>query len=488
MITLPLFLVDIDFSKPLIWNGNSLEISSFSYQEINTRIKNLKLNRTKLSVSIQKVRLDLGQIRKFDIFKTEYAVRFVEKEILTLLPFISYLEGSVSNIDVRVKNYLSLLDNISTLYNKFKGEGDPIIADIESGTGKLVVFKKRMALITPVISSVEAKAITLEAKLKKLDRRLRTCNNELHALNNSIENISEINFSLTRVETELEILQVLIKSKLLKNKTNLDYLSSKLCDLSLAFLLLYDSLATIISDLQKSYTDSLKMAEVLATNSKSIETISVSLNELKIFYIDADNRLKSIENYLTSFIIGGDNIYLDFGVDYTVVHATPPRFPPCLDPDPCPKGPIVIHTTAPPTIPPVTEKPTKKPKIPLSSVPPPVGLSVCNAQSTDYLGCFVLYFSVDYNPIYEANVSSELGTFQVIDNQIFFLECYADEEGQAEAYTLADTAFTNANVTLDKLKLLYSETPDLIYPIVQAVEITDRTKCSQLDTTYIYEA
>jgi hypothetical protein len=75
MITIPLYLVNLDLTKPIVWNGSKLELSNYTYTELNTRIANLKQNRVQLSTYIQKIRLDLGQVRKFDFFNIEDNIR-----------------------------------------------------------------------------------------------------------------------------------------------------------------------------------------------------------------------------------------------------------------------------------------------------------------------------------------------------------------------------------------------------------------------------
>ena len=93
MITIPLYLVDIDFTRPLVWNGKSLELADVTYDELNQRIANLKKNRLQLNANIQRIRLDLGQIRKFDLFDIESKVRLLEKQALKLIPLVRILKS-----------------------------------------------------------------------------------------------------------------------------------------------------------------------------------------------------------------------------------------------------------------------------------------------------------------------------------------------------------------------------------------------------------
>jgi hypothetical protein len=49
------------------------------------------------------------------------------------------------------------------------------------------------------------------------------------------------------------------------------------------------------------------------TSSLGLARLSENIGILKAFYLDADEKVRAIESYLSSFIIGGDNVHLDFG-------------------------------------------------------------------------------------------------------------------------------------------------------------------------------
>lgn len=359
MIQIPLHLTTLDFDRPLIWNGRSLSVAEFTYSELEERIANLKRNRASVATLISKVRIDLGQIRKFDFFDIEANVRSVEKDLLTLIPFVEYANRNRENVDIRVNAYHDLLKLISTLYNKYKGEAEPLLNSVKANEAKVVVLRKRVQLMTGSIQSMTMQESRVKSKLRQIDGRLRGLDRKISTLFADLMALQQGTYELSGVQSELENYQELLEQKLFRTRDDLEALVKRVADLNIAVAALVADLRDIVQRVIILQNKGLELDDNLGRAGQSLNQISSNLVVLSDFFVVAQAKVDAIENYLSTFIIGGDNVYLDFGVDHTIVHAVPPPMPPCPDPEPCPAGiPLVIDvpTPAPPVVP--TSAPT----------------------------------------------------------------------------------------------------------------------------------
>ena len=496
MITIPLYLVDIDFTRPLVWNGKSLELADVTYDELNQRIANLKKNRLQLSANIQKIRLDLGQIRKFDLFDIESKIRLLEKQALKLIPLVQYAQNSSINLSVRTESYKELLDLISNLYDKFKGVGDPILAQIDSNSGQIAVFKKKLNLLNPTVIGLNTKGEQLESRLYRIDTMARKLTSQLSDVYNDINMITDNNFQLSKVQAEIENNISIVQSKSKQNTDNIEYVSAKLCDFILKFNQLIIEMDGVLKDMDQIIRDSEFLNNTVNTAKIGLNRLSDSIEILKDFYVDADEKVRAIESYLTSFIVGGDNVHLDFGTDYTIIHAIPPKAPLCPDPEPCPKSRTPVIVTVSPTttrapIPtttsssggstttarPTTSAPATTTARPTTTTAAPKKIH-CFASDNDYVGCFVVYvirtFKSGFGPGDEYLCDHRFET-----NDIIAIECYWDTdsrvEAEADAKTTAKIWNTNG-VTNDGCNYNF-----------KVAEVQSNSKCRVMDKTDVYE-
>ena len=68
MIQIPILLTNLNFDHPIVWNGQSLEMFNLSYKQIADRVGALRLNRADLYNRIARIKMDMGKIRRIDIF------------------------------------------------------------------------------------------------------------------------------------------------------------------------------------------------------------------------------------------------------------------------------------------------------------------------------------------------------------------------------------------------------------------------------------
>ena len=475
MITIPLYLVNLDLTKPLIWNGSSIELSEYTYDEVNTRVANLKKNRLTLVTQIQKVRLDLGQVRKFDFFTVEDNIRLLEHQLLKLIPLVRYAENSSVNVTGRISAYSDLITSISDLYDKYKGLGYPIIAEITSNNTQLLVLKKRLNLLSPVVTGLESKGARLENRAYALDRYARRISKNLNDVYVDLTTLSDANFQLSKVKASIENTLSVIDVKVQLNETNTDTVYNKLCDLNLQFAQIYTDLNAMTKDLLTASNDLDYLNRSAETTNLGLARLSENLSVLKSFYEGAEEKVRAVESYLASFIIGGDNVHLDFNDGYTIVHAIPPAMPPCPDPLPCEGSltPIIVTTT---TSSPTTTT-TTLPSTNITKAPKSTTLITptrhCSAADADYLGCFVVYCSITYHTIDKASCTAPFS-----DNEILTIECYWDAESRLEALTDASNVadvWNRNNAGDTSCTVLY-----------KTVEIQDDDTCRQLYLTDIF--
>jgi hypothetical protein len=161
-----------------------------------------------------------------------------------------------------------------------------------------------------------------------LDRYARRIARNLNAVYVDITTISDANFQLSKTKASLENTLSVIDTKFQLNDSNIDSTYARLCDINLSFSTLYTELTSIIQELRVAMQDVDYLNRTAETSSLGLARLSENISILKAFYLDADEKVRAIESYLSSFIIGGDNVHLDFGTDYTVVHAIPPAMPP----------------------------------------------------------------------------------------------------------------------------------------------------------------
>jgi hypothetical protein len=459
-----------------VWNGSKLELSNYTYTELNTRIANLKQNRVQLSTYIQKIRLDLGQVRKFDFFNTEDNIRLLETQLLRLIPLVRYAESSETNINSRITAYTDLVTSITDLYDKYKGLGDPIIAEITANNNTLLVLKKRLALITPTITSLESKSVRLENRMYALDSYARRISKNLNSIYVDITTLSDANFQLSKTKASLENTLSVIDTKMQLNTSNIDSTYSRLCDINLTFSSLYTELTSVLNEMQVATQDVDYLNRTAETSNLGLARLNENISILKSFYLDADEKVRAIESYLSSFIIGGDNVRLNFGTDYTIVHAIPPAMPPCPDPEPC-EGSLtpIIVTSKPTTTTTTTALPTTnittKPSVTTTVLPK----RHCSASDADYLGCFIVYCSITYHSVVHDGCNSPFSNGEIIS-----IECYWDAESRIEAQTDAQNIADVWNRN--------NEGNTICTTLYKLVEIQDADKCREYYLTDMYIA
>ena len=355
MIQIPITLTSLDYSRPLIWNGTSLEFGALTFLELTERIQNLRKNRSATVAMVNKIKLDLGKVRRFDFFSLESNLKMIEVQLTQIIPLLTHLNYSQENMDERIRSYNSLVALINELYLKFKDAGLPILESVKAQKSKVLVLQKRLQLMSNAVESMTIQEIRMGARLRSIDGRMRGINGKLSKLFASLYVLSSGNFELSGVVAEISSYESVVRTKIDKAVLDLDELIRRVCDINIAMLQLLSELAFLELRLKSLEDRSAAMKSDLKVAETTLNKLQENLDILRDFYNVAKSKLQSIENYLATFIVGGENVYLDFGENYTVVNVIPPPMPPCLPPEPCPTSAPTPPTQAP------TQKPTAAP-------------------------------------------------------------------------------------------------------------------------------
>ena len=335
MIQIPILLTNLNFDHPIVWNGQSLEMFNLSYKQIADRVGALRLNRADLYNRIARIKMDMGKIRRIDIFDLDGTIFRLEAALRQLIPVITFLYKDQDNLNERVKIYNNLVKTINSLYEKYKDAAKPLIASVEANRAKVVTLRKRVQLISVTVESMALQQMRMKEKMQRLDGRVIDINNLISQLFVDVIVLQQGNYELGGVVSEIENYRKVIESRLTKAISDLENLITRACDLNIAVMELVAELRFIDTRIASVKNNSVILGNRLKELSTMLGQIDSTLSTLTDYYAVARTRLEAIENYLTSFIIGGENIYLDFGTDYTVIHAVPPPMPPCLEPAPC---------------------------------------------------------------------------------------------------------------------------------------------------------
>lgn len=335
MIQIPILLTNLNFDHPIVWNGQSLEMFNLSYKQIADRVGALRLNRADLYNRIARIKMDMGKIRRIDIFDLDGTIFRLEAALRQLIPTITFLYKDQDNLNERIKIYNNLVKTINSLYEKYKDAAKPLIASVEANRAKVVTLRKRVQLISVVVESMALQQMRMKEKMQRLDGRVIDINNLISQLFVDIIVLQQGNYELSGTVSEVENYRQVIEARLSKAISDLENLIARACDLNIAVMELVAELRFIDTRIASVKNNSVLLGNRLQELGTMLGQIDSTLSTLTDYYAVARTRLEAIENYLTSFIIGGDNIYLDFGTDYTIIHAVPPPMPPCLEPEPC---------------------------------------------------------------------------------------------------------------------------------------------------------
>lgn len=335
MIQIPILLTNLNFEHPIVWNGQSLEMFNLSYKQIADRVGALRLNRADLYNRIARIKMDMGKIRRIDIFDLDGTIFRLEAALRQLIPTITFLYKDQDNLNERIKIYNNLVKTINSLYEKYKDAAKPLIASVEANRAKVVTLRKRVQLISVTVESMALQQMRMKEKMQRLDGRVIDINNLISQLFVDIIVLQQGNYELSGTVSEVENYRQVIEARLAKAISDLENLIARACDLNIAVMELVAELRFIDTRIASVKNNSVLLGNRLQELSTMLGQIDSTLSTLTDYYAVARTRLEAIENYLTSFIIGGDNIYLDFGTDYTIIHAVPPPMPPCLEPEPC---------------------------------------------------------------------------------------------------------------------------------------------------------
>jgi hypothetical protein len=177
----------------------------------------------------------------------------------------------------------------------------------------------------------------MDVRLRTVDSRMRSINTKLSDLFSSLQVLTNGNFELSGVVAEISSYESVVRVKIEKARIDLEELVRRVCEINIELMAILAALAFIEDRLKSLEAKAALMDGELKTANIILTNLDDNLEILREFYATARSKLQAIENYLTSFIIGGENVYLDFGKDYTVVNVNPPEMPPCLGPAPCPE-------------------------------------------------------------------------------------------------------------------------------------------------------
>lgn len=350
MIQIPLALTALDYTRPLVWNGTSLEFGQLTFTEIEERITHLRNNRVAVVAMISKIKLDMGKIRRFDFFAIDHNLKLVEKQLVNIIPLMTHLGYSQENMDERIASYNELVELINGLYVKFKDAGAPILDSVKANQAKVVVLQKRVQLMSTAIESMTLQESRMEVRLRNVDARMRGINGQLSKLFASLQVLTTGNYELSGVVAEIVSYEGVVRTKIEKAAADLEELVRRVCEINIAMLEALAEMGFLEARLQALETRAATMKADLVVAEATLNKLQGNMEILRDFYNTAKTKLQSIENYLATFIIGGENVHLDFGDNYTVVHVIPPEMPPCLDPAPCPNPGPPKFTIDDPTI------------------------------------------------------------------------------------------------------------------------------------------
>lgn len=480
MLKVPIYLVDLDLTRPIVWNGSSLELSTVSFVDLEEKITKLRQERANAQVKIQKIRLDLGNIHKFDLFSLLNNIKLVERETSRLVSLLQYSELSYTNIQARISANQELITTVTALYEKYKDSDTQILKEIEDKKLAVRSIQAKIGLLDSILISSSSKSGQVNSRLRSCAIKSSGIAKSITALTNRLNLIEATNLNLYTIQANTQGYKTVIDTKNSKNQANLDYLASKICDLNIQFISLYNELTGIISTLSEAFSLTNFLSATIETSKLTLDKVSDNVIVLRDFYLEAERKLRAIENYLTAFIVGGDNVHLDFNIDYTIVHAVPPPIPVCPDPEPCPGStPVIVSSTVPPTK--TTKKPldlgdptTLKPKDPV--ILPPSDW--CYPTDNKYLGCFVVYATVAFNPKYGQAVSFD-GEWS--DNEVLRVECYFDAESRVEAKFDAESAMTTWNkMYFDQIDTIVAFNSNPVIPSFKLIEVIDPAQCRKI--------
>lgn len=480
MIKLPFFLVDLDLSQPLLWNGRSVELAGSKYQEIEQKILRLKQERATAITKVQKIRLDLGQIKRLDLFDLAANVKQVEQENRRLQSLLSYLEVSRSNINARLDSYRELTALIAKLQESYQDMGDPLIKEVESKRLLVSAIQAKISVLNTIVYRDQDKSRRIDLRLQSCSSKAKKIASTLLKISGKLTMIDEANQDNYRLLAEVQGLKSSIVSRETKNETDLDYLASRLCDLNIKFIRLFNELNEIVETLSQAFSLTTFLTATIETAKRTLDKVSENVLILQDFYLEAERKIRAVENYLSAFIVGGDNVHLDFGLDYTIVHAVPPPIPLCPDPEPCPGSiPVVVSSTKPPTL--TTKAPLDLGTRNKTTAKPDVVLNPadwCYPTDKAYLGCYVVYAIVGFNEHYQKNISYD-GEWS--DQEVLRVECYFDPESKIEAEFDAKMAMDTWNKVYQANKAEMSAIiTDPVMPYFNMIEVAEAQRCRQI--------
>lgn len=306
-----------------------------SYTQLRERIESLKVNRASLMSRVSRIRVDMGKIRRFDLFGLDANMDALETKLRNVMPSLKFLEKDQDQLADRIDIYNKLAVTIEELYAKYQNAAEPLLATVDANQAKVAVLRKRVQLSTAIVESLTLQEARMDQKLRRMDFRMIDINGLVTKVYVDLVVLQQGNFEMAGVTAETESLRTIIERRLAKATTDLESALNRACLLNIEIMELLSELSFIEARVASLFT--------LARNlGNRLEDLQVLLNDadnsvaiLAEYFLIARQKLEAIENYLSTFIVAGDNVYLDFGLDYTTVHAVPPEMPECPDPEPC---------------------------------------------------------------------------------------------------------------------------------------------------------